>query len=341
VDWADRGLDVIPLGTGEGLERTFGTGVKDKALGYDVKRTRWRALFIAREVDQVAALMARKGATLSPTLRQVYSGEELGHANADPERRVVIGRHEYRACAIVGVQPGRGEALLGDADGGLPQRFLWLPTTDPGIPDEKPDDPAPIQWQPPAEIADLADNDLSLPRVMQVCDTAAATIDRARVWRMRGDGDALDGHSLYTRLKIGAALALYTGRFTVDDEDWELAGHLMTVSDHTRGRIAEALRRAEEARNDARGRAEARRTQIVSDATAQNQLQSTENRIMTVLRQQEGWLAHGRLRQQLSTAQRDCFPEAIERLLKDELIEVRSTAAGHGATGLEYAVHAD
>jgi hypothetical protein len=134
VDWDNRDLDLIPIGTGEGLERTFGIGQKDKLNGYAVTRTRWRALFVVREVDHLAALMARKGATLSPTLRQVYSGEELGHANADPERRVVIGRHQYRACAIVGVQPGRGEALLADADGGLPQRFLWLPTTDPDIP---------------------------------------------------------------------------------------------------------------------------------------------------------------------------------------------------------------
>jgi len=41
---------MVLLGTGEGLERTFGTGRKDKTLGYVTERTRYRALFVAHEV---------------------------------------------------------------------------------------------------------------------------------------------------------------------------------------------------------------------------------------------------------------------------------------------------
>jgi hypothetical protein len=341
VDWGDQDLHLVMIGTGEGLERTFGVGVKDKMLGYGVQRTQWRAVFVAHEVDQLAALMARKGATLSPTLRQVYSGEDLGHGNADPERRVVIPRHQYRAVAIIGVQPGRGETLLGDADGGLPQRFLWLPTTDPDIPDEAPAAPARIEWQLPDGIAHLADNDFTRPVVMQVCAVAETAIVSARRARMRGDGDALDGHALYTREKVAAAFALYDGRLNVSEEDWQLAGHLMHVSDLTRERIANALRRAEEQRNDARGQAEAKRARIVSEAAEQDRLRKAQARILTVLRERSGWVSQSDLRRQLRSDHRDCFPEAIERLLKDDLITERKTAPGHGATGAEYAVKDD
>jgi hypothetical protein len=340
VNWNGRGLHQVMIGTGEGLERTFGNGVKDKELGYRVNRTQWRALFVCHEVDQLAALMARRGATLSPTLRQVYSGEDLGHGNADPERRIIISRHEYRAVAIVGVQPGRGEALLGDADGGLPQRFVWLPTTDPDIPEVAPETPRCIQWQLPRDIAHL-DDDVAVmvkPEVLEVCEAATTAIVSARRARLRGDGDALDGHALYTREKVAAALALYEGRVHVSEEDWQLAGHLMSVSDWTRERIANALRQAEEQRNDARGQAEARRARIVSAAAEEDRLRKAQARILTVLRNRLGWTSQSDLRRQLRSDHRDCFPEAIERLLKDDLIAEQKTAPGHGVTGSEYAV---
>jgi hypothetical protein len=134
MDWGSTRLEIVPIGTGEGLERSFAVGKRDGETGYQVIRTTWRVLFVAREIDQIAAITSRRGATLSATLSQMYSGEELGHANADAERRVIIPRHSYRAALTMGVRPGRGAVLLDDADGGLPQRVFWMPATDPDIP---------------------------------------------------------------------------------------------------------------------------------------------------------------------------------------------------------------
>src|SRR5258707_333753 len=86
----------------------------------------YSALLQIREIDTWAALKDRTGSTLIPELRKLYSGEELGFGYADPDKRVLIPDHSYRACIIAGVQPGRGQALLADADGGTPQRFCWL-----------------------------------------------------------------------------------------------------------------------------------------------------------------------------------------------------------------------
>jgi hypothetical protein len=174
---------------------------------------------------------------------------------------------------------------------------------------------------------------------MEVCGTAEVTIDQARVARMRGDGDALDGHALYTRLKVAAALALYAHRFNVNDQDWELAGHLMAVSDHTRARITDALRRAEEARNDARGHADAKRARIMRNAEESDALAKARHRIMTVIRDQTDWMTHSDVRRRVGYRHREFFDDAIELLLKDGEIPSRDISrgsGGHGGAGAEY-----
>ena len=39
---------------------------------------------------------------------------------------------------VVGVQPLRAGPLFDDVDAGTPQRFVWLPTDDPGAPKQRP-----------------------------------------------------------------------------------------------------------------------------------------------------------------------------------------------------------
>src|SRR5690606_28686197 len=68
--------------------------------------------------------------------------------------------------------------------------------------------------------------------------------------------DPLDGHRMLTRLKVGAALAILDGREFVTDEDWQLAGTVVRVSDRTRAAVQRAT--LERARDTARARAEAR-----------------------------------------------------------------------------------
>lgn len=343
------------LGSGEGIAATYVACIRDpETREYVMTRLAWSAVFAATEVDKLAALLGRRAATLGGVLRSAWSGEPLGEANASEERRRRVPRHGYRCGIVVHVQPGRGGALL-NADeeaAGTPQRVLWLPAMDPGIPDVAPPPPGLLRWRTPPEITDAIGKieasgleSLGIPDlvVLPVASVAREAIDRAAVARHRGEAGVLDGHALLVQEKLAAVLAAFLGRFGITDEDWELAGHLMAVSDSTRRVITNELRRAADERNEAQGRAEARRAQIVTDATAKNALHSAKNRVVTILRKsQKGqWVALGQLRQQSSSAQRDCLSEAIEELLQEETIDVRATAAGHGVTGTEYAIRAD
>src|SRR5690606_38473588 len=74
----------------------------------------------------------QSGSTLLATLREVYSGSDLGAQYATADKRRPVRAHCYRAALVAGIQPARSGVLLDDAAGGTPQRWLWLPTTDPG-----------------------------------------------------------------------------------------------------------------------------------------------------------------------------------------------------------------
>jgi hypothetical protein len=333
-----RQVEIVPIGSGEGLAKTYGRGLRDKQTGhYEVQRTRYSALLLCREIDTLGALRDRSASTLTPQVRQLYSGEELGFGYADPVKRVIIPAHSYRGCLVAGVQPGRSGVLLADADAGTPQRFVWLPATDPDAPDSAPDCPPGIAWELPPEIARIREQDLD-PFGLDVYAEACRVIDDARLARLRGEGEAIDGHALFTQLKLAAALALFDGRSDVDEEDWQLAGVVMDVSDRVREMVAEELRQAAERENEARGLAEATRARIVGRSTEADFIGKTAERIMKVLGKTDGWMTHSDLRRETGSRYRDYFPDAIELLAEKKRIESRQISrgsAGHGGTGVE------
>jgi hypothetical protein len=332
-------VEIVPIGSGEGLAKTYGRGLRDKDTGqYEVQRIRYSALLTVREIDTLGALRERSASTLTPQVRQLYSGEELGFGYADPDKRVIIPAHSYRGCLVAGVQPGRGAVLLGDADAGTPQRFVWLSATDPDAPDSAPDCPSGIAWELPPEIGPIGDGDPH-PHVLEVCGVARQVIDSARLARLRGQGDALDGHALFTRLKIAAALALFNGQADVGEEDWQLAGVVMGVSDRTRELVADELRKAAQRENEARGQSEATRARIVRRSTEADSVTRTTQRILKVLGRSKDWVTHSDLRRACGPGYRDYFDDAIETLGEGKRIEVRDIerhSGGFGGTGVQY-----
>lgn len=358
TEWP-AGLDApvyASLGTGEGIASTFTATTRDPdTKQYVTVRLAWSALFSATEIDKFAALNMRKGTTLGGTLRSAWSGEPLGEANASEERRRYVPRGGYRVGVVVHVQPDRGGALLNEeeAAGGTPQRILWLPAPDPDIPDTAPEPPGRIAWRPPAEVAranaDLKASGLDhvadlTPVLLPVCASALSEIDRAAVARHRGEAGALDGHALLVREKVAASLAIFLGRFGVTDADWALAGHLMGVSDATRGHVAQALRQAAERENDARGRAEAKRARMIRQSETADLVNETAKRILKVLGgedENDGWMANSALRRSLSAPQRNYYDDALEMLAGNKLIETRKVskgADGTGGTGTSYRI---
>ncbi|WP_406817396.1 hypothetical protein [Mycobacterium sp. M23085] len=216
-------------GSGEGIARTL----------MEMDKGKCTALFIASEIDTLAGLFARRGQTLEAELRKMFMGEGLGFSNANKDTKTRVEALTYRAGLIVGVQPLRAKVLLAGADGGTPQRFLWMPTLDPEMPVERPDPVKPrgitVPWLPDPPAGDAKVD-------LKVCDAVQEAMDSHQVGLHRGapDVDPLDGHALLTRLKVACGLMVLAGRDEVNDEDWEIAGRIMQVSRVTRAGIQRA-----------------------------------------------------------------------------------------------------
>lgn len=237
----------LPAGSGEGLAHAYvhrATTGEDKG---QIVRDRTSCLFKVPEVDTLTSVAGRQGSTIMSKLRSAYSGEEIGFSYADPAKRLLVGAHRYRLTLSLGVQPERAVALLGDAAGGTPQRFIWLPARDPSMILGRGKEVSPIDV---VELRAWAGSE----RHIDVPEVARKTVERAVVDRHRGAIDALDGHGLQTRLKVMVALAAMDGRTTPNDTDWHLAGHVMRKSDATRAEVVAAIEAAEEADAEKRGK---------------------------------------------------------------------------------------
>lgn len=311
---ADRLIRVSQrtLGSGEGISAAFVERVKGED-GMEVVQHTDGVMFEAPEVDSLAALGGRSGSSLMPELRKVWSGERLGFQNRDRSTSLPVEPHSYRATLIVGVQPERSGALLDEAAGGTPQRFVWFSTEDPDAPDTAPAAPEPIKWQNPDMHAIPFTEGI---RGMTVCDEAWNTIEDAQVQRLRGSGHALDGHALLSRLKIAAALALLEMRGDVSDEDWHLAGIIMQHSDQTRQKCIDALKAASRAVNTSRAELRAEAAVTIDD----HLVAKCAERILSNVDSE--WIGSGKLRAKLTTKLREHFDQAIDELLEQQVIEV-------------------
>lgn len=309
-------IPVVPLGSGEGISRTF----RPAGTGPDDPNAIDTAVFSAPEIDTIAALATRSGATLSAELRKVYSGEQLGFGNAGKDTRNVVAAGSYRACLIVGVQPAQSSTLLSASGGGLPQRFVWLPTSDPDAPDEPPADPGVFKINRPAWLRRVGGHvDLTVP------DTARTQIraHRLSVLREEPGVDPLDGHALLTRLKVAAALMALEGRTVISEEDWKLAGTVMAVSNHTRRRCQRILDEQSRRTNTARAIAVDERDEVI----AERKLKRAREGILRKLSNGRQ-LTRAELNRELKADIRDYCDPAISELVEAKEITVSPAQRG-------------
>jgi hypothetical protein len=324
-------VEVGALGSGEGLVHLFMRRLSDKDGGGQVQHHE-AVLLSVPEIDTLTALGARQGATLLPELRKAYMGERLGFGYADPKKRLSLSSHAYRLALVVGIQPERALALLSDSDAGTPQRFLWMPATDAGAPEVAPACPKPWRWKapewPPEEFFD--------PRTdLGVCRAARDLIDTERVKRLRGEGDALDGHALLARLKVAALLGILDGRLEVSDADWQLADVVMRVSLATRNSVAVALHAVSLRRTEAEAARAATIGKRVAKATEEVSVERTANNIVRKLRAAGNGLSHSELRRQVPARDREHFDEAIDVLHRKKWIK-KETVEYQGQEGVRY-----
>jgi hypothetical protein len=315
-------LHTVNVGSGEGFVHQF---VMRKAG--ELYRLRDSVLFSVPEVDTLSALGARQGATLMPILRTAWSGEALGFSYADPSKALDVPARSYRCSLMLGVQPAKAGPLLEDAEGGTPQRFLWVPVTDPDMPRERSTPPEPIIWErdfPPMRYE------------MDVCTEATDAIDEAHWKRSRGEGDALDGHALYTRLKVAAALALLDRRLKVTADDWRLSGRIMAKSDATRAGVQRVLRERAQEANLGRARAEAARAVVVAEEVDAQAVKRASQAVKTTLSKQSGeWVSAAELRRKVASRVRANLDDALDALVLSGDIEAEATEY-HGQSGTRY-----
>lgn len=320
TDMLDVGshVETATVGSGEGIAHLYAHREKGQVV-----RDREAVLFTVPEVDNLVALGARQGSTLMPQLRSAWSGEGLGFSYADPTKRLPIDRHTYRLGLVLGVQPGRAAPLLDDADGGTPQRFLWVPTLDPDAPDATPDAPEPLRLPYPMwPVPDRGRIVLPVPAV------AEAAIRTARLARLRGEGDALDGHALLCRLKVAAALALLESRKAVQDEDWQRAGHLMAVSAATRSGVERHLATEAARTNLSRGKAEGARAAVAADTAAEVVVRRVAPRVLSRLRAAGGEQPWSDARKAMTSRDRAAFEDAVDSLVNSGQVALDRTDHG-------------
>lgn len=331
--------DVDPVrvespGSGEGIAHLF-----MRRTGKTVEQHAESVLLDVAEIDSYAALTARQGATLGPETRKLWSGERLGFAYVDPAKRLPVPAHRYRACMVAGVQPRRAGALLNDADGGTPQRFIWADTADPGAPDDRPATPDVELWRAPGMQFALNQRqpDAARRRIhLEVDYRVIAVLDAVRLRALRGDQtevDPLDGHRGLAQLKVAAALALWDGRAEVTWTDWDLGATVMAESDRVRTGVVEHLADAHAQANKARGRSDADRAVLTADALENRRLHRTQRRCLRHVELHDD-AAHCTRRcfiLMLGPTTRDLIEPALDQLVEaGELVETITTTGIKG-----------
>lgn len=315
----------VPPGSGEGLVKLFVRRPTSDEIkppkdqdnppvvihqvgGDQFVYTRNNAVIDCAEVQSLAALGSRTGSTLQTILRQGFSGETLGFGYSDESKRLLVPADKYRLTMIVGVQPEHSDVLLNDAAGGTPQRFLWMPVTDRRVSrHNRPPKPKPTDLVGPTGL---------WPSVFGMCDAARDEIEQSAEARAQGVGDALDGHALFVRAKVAAAVAVLDGgRATITDEDWRLSGSVMAVSDLTRARCGDALTRAAARANEARGRGEGIRASVAEEMTHERATQRVVG-VLVRATTAHGPLTTAALRKRLAARDRRFFEDALARAME-------------------------
>jgi hypothetical protein len=203
-------------------------------------------MFVADEIDTMATLSQRAGATLPSILRSGFSGGTLGFSYRTASSLHLL-KHSYRMTLVVSVQPAKAGALVDDVYGGTLQRFMWFPGIDRRVSSETP--PMPASLTLPSPAAWQFGRELKIPY-----ETFELIKDEA-VRRNQGESDDIEGHALYIREKFAYALAVLDNRYEqITSDDWVLAGIASRISTHTRKWVTFELLEAQEKKAAEEGR---------------------------------------------------------------------------------------
>lgn len=286
--------DGQPIGTGEGFVEVLYTSQPDPDNPKQRirKQTRNAAVFHIDEGTALATMGARKDAVLLPTLRTAFTHGTLGQANASAERKRIAPSGSYVYGITMGIQPSESGPLLADAGAGTPQRFVWLMSTDPLAPRERPDDPPPIEWSAErvALAIDIAQRALPFAnptcQLLSVPESIRAEVDADRLDALHGltVRPLSDAHTMLVRLKVAALLGLLDGRAGISEEDWHLAALVVRTSKAVRRACEAIIKRDEEERRRVRNERQAKDTVDIAERTAETITEQAATSLLNHLR---------------------------------------------------------
>ena len=243
-------------GTGEGIAARFVQMRKPEGSPANAAmvptQVAYQALLEIDEIGTLDKLAERSGQTLTETLKTMWTGGRLAPGLADPTRQRMLDPHSYRLSLYMGAQPGLGKVLFSKESklGGFVQRFIFSTLRDPNLQLDS------VIPPPPAPLIRDVHKDLPFPTifggrgmghinrapwVLGVDPRISDILMTETLRRRTGDEHALDGHILFTKLRVAAVLAIMHGQSDVDLWWWDLAEGIMAHSEHTREALIRAL----------------------------------------------------------------------------------------------------
>jgi hypothetical protein len=306
VDDATR----IHPGTGEGLARVF--------AGRGNQPGETRAHLQVPDIGTLEALADRRGQTLVAQLLAAYMGQPIGFTNNAKDTTTAVAAHRYRLCLSVGVQPENAGFFLSREKDGLPQRFLWLPTNDPGAPRERPAKIKPLSVELPQFTLEDGGARVEMPIPAAVADEI--WFHRWQVLTGAKGVNPLDAHLKLTQLKVAAALAVLHGCDEVTGGAWKIAGQLIAVSTTVRATLAGAIRARQRRENTAKAHDQADRREIVEARMVANHQRRVRRAIERKLRRVGRPLAEYELFRACDASIRDEFKFAFAQCVEEGFI---------------------
>lgn len=307
-------LDELPLGTGEGIaeafmgEKAVETGEiyasgpnKGKPKTERIRtQARANALFYADEGESLTKqLFGRNGATIGEAVRRAWNGGTIGQFNGQKVNTRVINGGTYSLGIVVGFQPETALPLLDDAAAGTPQRFLWVSSTDPTIPEDIVKDPGPL------DLALIRHGFGNNPKITFASDILREI--RRDDWE-RATGAVklppLDSHKPLMRIKLASLLAILANRTHVTVEDWQLALVMWETSCELRDALIEfgTRHQAEEAEKRTRAHVDREVRAHAAKVATERDVERVARRAVKLVREANG-MTRGALNR--ATAHRD------------------------------------
>lgn len=265
------------------------------------------------EIDTLNTYLENRQDTVSPELREGWSGGKLGSYTKGRENRISVPKNAYRLMVSFDAQPARCGTLMSQNAGGLLQRVIFLSAQD--------------RKRQGRNEGEPQRKRVTLPRTWRaegfevVAGVRKAVLEDADSGRYEGTEDS---HRNLNRLKVAALLAVLHGGTTVTQAWWDIAGAIMDHSDQVKRDIRKDLKEEVVQRQRSLGTQEFVRT-LARDNAKVKLLERTKDRIVKLLHD-FGPMSCGAFRSKLSKHQQGLLSEALKQLEAEGVLKVSGVA---------------